>query len=63
MIMDNGQINLNGDKSQQILTDMAVMHTRMQSLEKRLHRLEMILIALIGGYVAFTISIFTQIIT
>mgnify|MGYP001320971681 CR=1 FL=1 len=61
--MDNGQINLNGDKSQQILTDMAVMHTRMQSLEKRLHRLEMILIALIGGYVAFTISIFTQIIT
>lgn len=59
--MDNGQINLNGDKSQQILTDMAVMHTRMQSLEKRLHRLEMILIALIGGYVAFTISIFTQI--
>ena len=59
--MDNGQINLNGDKSQQILTDMAVMHTRMQSLEKRLHRLEMILIALIGGYVAFTISIFTQV--
>ena len=55
-IMDNDQV-------QQVLTDMAVMHTRMQSLEKRLHRLEMILIALIGGYVAFTISIFTQIIT
>ena len=53
--MDNTQ-------AQQVLTDMAVMHTRMQSLEKRLHRLEMILIALIGGYVAFTISIFTQII-
>ena len=54
VIMDNNQ-------AQQVLTDMAVMHTRMQSLEKRLHRLEMILIALIGGYVAFTISIFTQI--
>tara|TARA_B100001989_G_scaffold238680_1_gene202287 strand:- start:689 stop:853 length:165 start_codon:yes stop_codon:yes gene_type:complete len=54
---------MDNDNSQQLLTDMAVMHTRMQSLEKRLHRLEMILIALIGGYVAFTISIFTQIIT
>ena len=61
--MDNGQINLNGDKSQQILTDMAVMHTRMQSLEKRLQRLEMILIALIGGYIAFSITIFTQVIS
>ena len=59
--MDNGQINLNGDNSQQILTDMAVMHTRMQSLERRLHRLEMILMAIIGGYVAFPISILTQI--
>ena len=39
--MDNNQ-------AQQVLTDMAVMHTRMQSLEKRLHRLEMILIALIA---------------
>ena len=48
---------------QKVLTDMAVMHTRMQSLEKRLLRLEMILIAVRGGYVAFTISIFTQIIT
>ena len=26
--MDNGQINLNGDKSQQILTDMAVMEIK-----------------------------------
>lgn len=52
---------MDNEQAQQVLTDMAVMHTRMQSLEKRLQRLEMILIALIGGYVAFTISIFTQI--
>ena len=53
---------MDNEQAQQVLTDMAVMHTRMQSLEKRLQRLEMILIALIGGYIAFSISIFTQVI-
>ncbi len=50
------------EQATEIQTHMAVMNQQMKSLEKRLHRLEMIIIALIGGYIAFSISVFIQII-
>lgn len=51
------------EQTTELFTKMAIMDQQMKSLEKRLHRLEMVLIALVGGYIAFSISMFTQIMT
>ena len=46
----------------QIMTKLAIIETKMQSVEKRVPRLERILIGSVGAYFLVTVGIFVQLV-
>ena len=46
----------------QIMTKLAIIETKMQSVEKRVSRLERILIGSVGAYFLVTVGIFVQLV-